>query len=221
MPRVGRRPKTLEVGALEAPIRSYLKSEPSEIRGCGAARRQQERRQCGRSARRRVRSHLRANRKPACWATLSFSKSMMQGAVLFLFEKSKEKQNLRLKTGSSAGQRALFVPGCLPSKTFLCKACPGTSRTRGAFHSWMQTGSRLHGPLCKLGMPLQIPVQARTKEFQPVESKTRTHNGRVESARRRADGGAGRRWAEHGADISVALEANRPSGPPAHCKQLF
>ena len=56
---------------------------------------------------------------------------------------------------------------------------------------------------------------------KPVESKTRTHNGRVGSARRRADGGAGRRWAEQGADISVALEANRPSGPPAHCKQLF
>ena len=54
----------------------------------------------------------------------------------------------------------------------------------------------------------------------PVESKTRTHNGRVGSARRRADGGAGRRWAEQSADISVALEANSPSGPPAHCKQL-
>ena len=57
--------------------------------------------------------------------------------------------------------------------------------------------------------------------LSPVESKTRTHNGRVGSARRRAAGGAGRRWAERGADISVALEANRPSGPPAHCKQLF
>ena len=56
---------------------------------------------------------------------------------------------------------------------------------------------------------------------KPYESKTRTHNGRVGSARRRADGGAGRRWAEQGADSSVALEANRPSGPPAHCKQLF
>ena len=55
---------------------------------------------------------------------------------------------------------------------------------------------------------------------QPVESKTRTHNRRVGSARRRADGGAGRRWAEQGADISVALGANRPAGPPAHCKQL-
>ena len=49
----------------------------------------------------------------------------------------------------------------------------------------------------------------------PVESKTRTHNGRVESARRTADGGVGRRWAEQGANISIALEANRPSGPPA------
>ena len=58
-------------------------------------------------------------------------------------------------------------------------------------------------------------------KLKPVESKTRTHNGRVGSARRRADGGAGRRWAKQGADISVALEANSPSGPPAHCRQLF
>ena len=54
----------------------------------------------------------------------------------------------------------------------------------------------------------------------PVESKTRTHNGRVGSARRRADGGAGRRWSKQGADILVALEANRPSGLPAQCKKL-
>ena len=45
---------------------------------------------------------------------------------------------------------------------------------------------------------------------RPVESKTRTRNGRVGSAWRSADGGAGRRWAEQGADISVTLEANRP-----------
>ena len=57
--------------------------------------------------------------------------------------------------------------------------------------------------------------------FVSVESKTRTHNRRVGSAQRRADGGAGRRWAEQGADISVALGANSPSSPPAHCKQLF
>ena len=55
----------------------------------------------------------------------------------------------------------------------------------------------------------------------PVEFKTRTHNRRVGSARRRADGGARRRWAEQRDDILDALEANRPSGPPAHCKQLF
>ena len=55
----------------------------------------------------------------------------------------------------------------------------------------------------------------------PVESKTRKHNGRIVSARRKAYGGAGRRWEEQGADISVALEANNPSGPLAHCKQLF
>ena len=54
-----------------------------------------------------------------------------------------------------------------------------------------------------------------------VESKTRTHNGRVGSARRTADGGAGRSWAEQGADISVGPEANRPSSPPGYRKQLF
>ena len=47
----------------------------------------------------------------------------------------------------------------------------------------------------------------------PFDSKTRTHNVLARSARRRADGGAGRRWAEQGAD--------RPSGVPAHCEQLF
>ena len=60
------------------------------------------------------------------------------------------------------------------------------------------------------------PVEA--SEMAPVDSKTRTHNRRVGSARRRAESGARRRWAKQGADISVALEANRPSGPPAHCK---
>ena len=53
--------------------------------------------------------------------------------------------------------------------------------------------------------------------FTIVESKTRTHNGRVESARRRADGGVGRRWAKQGADISVVLEAHRASGFLALC----
>ena len=55
----------------------------------------------------------------------------------------------------------------------------------------------------------------------PVKSKTRTHNGRVGSPRRRSDGEARRRSAEQGADISVAWEANRPSGFPAQFKQLF
>ena len=47
--------------------------------------------------------------------------------------------------------------------------------------------------------------------IQPVESKTGTHNGLVRSAGRRAENGAGRRWAEQGADISVAMETKRPS----------
>ena len=55
----------------------------------------------------------------------------------------------------------------------------------------------------------------------PVESKTRTHNRQVDSARRTADGGAGRSWAEQGADISVGPEANRPSSPSGYRKQLF
>ena len=55
----------------------------------------------------------------------------------------------------------------------------------------------------------------------PVESKTRTHNGRVGSAQRTADGGAGRSWAEQGADISVGPEGNRPFSPPGYRKQLF
>ena len=54
---------------------------------------------------------------------------------------------------------------------------------------------------------------------QGCPGKTRPHNGRVGSARRRAEGRAGRRWAKQGADISVALEANSPSGPPARCKE--
>ena len=68
---------------------------------------------------------------------------------------------------------------------------------------------------------LYFPKHRKTVVSTPVESKNRTHNGRVGSARRRADGGAGRRWAKQGADISVALEANRPSGFPAQCKQPF
>ena len=52
------------------------------------------------------------------------------------------------------------------------------------------------------------------------DSKTCTHNGRVGSARRPADGAAGRR-AEKRADISVGPEANRPSSLPAYREQLF
>ena len=51
---------------------------------------------------------------------------------------------------------------------------------------------------------------------RPVESKTRTHNGRVRSAQRTADCGAGRNWAKQGADIS---EGNRPSSPVGYRKQ--
>ena len=58
-------------------------------------------------------------------------------------------------------------------------------------------------------------------QLTPVESKIRTQNGQVGSARRRADGGAGRSLAEQGADSSVVLEANRPCGPPTHCEQQF
>ena len=43
-----------------------------------------------------------------------------------------------------------------------------------------------------------------------VESKTRTHNGRVGSAQRTADGGAGRSWANQAAEISVGSEAIVP-----------
>ena len=39
------------------------------------------------------------------------------------------------------------------------------------------------------------PEHRRLHALTPVESKTQKHNGRVGSARRRADGGAGRRWA--------------------------
>ena len=87
-----------------------------------------------------------------------------------------------------------------------------------------RTGSRQIGPSGRqqaLAPPTASYAAVLNDPSEPVESKTRTHNGRVGSARRRADGGAGRRWAEQGADISVALEANRPSGPPAQCKQLF
>ena len=72
-----------------------------------------------------------------------------------------------------------------------------------------------------LNNPFEIIYIMTINILIPVEFTTRTHNGRVGSARRRADGGAGRCWAEQSADISVALEASRPSGPPAHCKQLF
>ena len=67
---------------------------------------------------------------------------------------------------------------------------------------------------------LTAEKQQKRNILAPVESRTRTHNGQVGSARRTADGGAGRRWAEQGADISVALEANRPSGPPTQCKKM-
>ena len=59
----------------------------------------------------------------------------------------------------------------------------------------------------------QLAPQLRGQLSLPVESKTRTHNGRVGSARRTADGGAGRSWAEQGADISVNPEASYSSGP--------
>ena len=55
---------------------------------------------------------------------------------------------------------------------FLCKACPGTSRTRDALHFWMRTRCRLvYRRICMLGMPPHIPLQARKKEFLciPVE----------------------------------------------------
>ena len=52
--------------------------------------------------------------------------------------------------------------------------------------------------------------EARTNEILPVESKTRTNNGRVGSAWRTAHGEAGRNWAEQGADISIGPEAPVP-----------
>ena len=73
----------------------------------------------------------------------------------------------------------------------------------------------------KAAPPVQVQPQTHASTSSPVESKTRTHNGRVGSARRTADGGAGRSWAEQGADISVGPEANRPSSPPGYRKQLF
>ena len=81
------------------------------------------------------------------------------------------------------------------------------SGTRSALFSWLPNSGTTPFCLCK-------PFSCKACPG------TRTHNGRVGSARRRADGGVGRRWAEQGADISVALEANSPSGPPAHCKKL-
>ena len=63
--------------------------------------------------------------------------------------------------------------------------------------------------------------QRSPRRIQPVESKTRTHNGRVGSAPRTADGGAGRSWAEQGADMSVGPEGNRPSSRPGFRKQMF
>ena len=85
---------------------------------------------------------------------------------------------------------------------------------------WVLTSVLMHWCTRKLFSCREFPRimvlrQTYSTFSTPVESKIRTHNGRVESARRRADGGVGRRWAEQGADISVALEANRPSGPPA------
>ena len=61
-----------------------------------------------------------------------------------------------------------------------------------------------------------VPLDA-----QPVESKTRTNNGQVGSAQRTADGGAGRNWANQGADISVGPEGNRLSSPPGYRKRLL
>ena len=54
-----------------------------------------------------------------------------------------------------------------------------------------------------------------------VESKTWTHNGRVGSAQRTADGWAGRNWAKHVADISVSPEAACPLCPQGYRGQLF
>ena len=88
---------------------------------------------------------------------------------------------------------------------------------------WMGAGIIPFRPMKKEWVCKVHRISMKPSFYQcgPVESKTRTHNGQVGSARRRADSGAGRRWVEQGADISVALEANHPSGPPAHCKQLF
>ena len=54
-----------------------------------------------------------------------------------------------------------------------------------------------------------------------VESKTGTLNKRVGSAQHTADGGAGRSWANQGADIPVGPEGNRPSSPPENHERML
>ena len=93
--------------------------------------------------------------------------------------------------------------------------------TNSALFSWLQ---KLSEKLDHRFKPLINAKRIYIRAFQVVNTcrvQTWTHTGRVGSARRRADGGAGQCWAKQGADISVALEANRPSCPPAHCKNLF
>ena len=138
---------------------------------------------------------------------------------------------------------ALFDCVCKP---FSCKACSGTKRAVRHISGHIcentivlnniplhETGPWHYGPSSatglsalgqrRLGRPIVALVGLRGRRLNspPVESKTRTHSGRVGSARRTADGGAGRRWAEQGADISVGPEANRPSSPPGYRQQLF
>ena len=109
----------------------------------------------------------------------------------------------------------------------------GTQRDGGAMP--VRAGRDIEGsarpgdicPSCPRGYRRQLSRtflrkhEQSTSYLKPVESKTRTHNGRVGSARRTAHGGAGRSWAEQGADNSVGPEADRPCSSPRYHKQLF
>ena len=111
----------------------------------------------------------------------------------------------------SAASCPAATPLSTPSSATSLNLLLGVTSDIFNFQTPFRTPSARHG----------IRSCSRHGRTKPVESKTRTHNGRVGSARRTADGGAGRSWAEQGADISVGPEANHPSSPPGYRKQLF
>ena len=112
-----------------------------------------------------------------------------------------KEQNPQLTSGFSAGQEALFVPGC-----------------------WLMYDAYLFS--INLFVARHVRKSYITHNISSVESKTRTHHGRVGSERRTAGGAAGRGRAgsdrsRRDADRTVRPGDHSLSCPPKYRKHMF